>query len=140
VGRGLGGGVRGGHGGVGAAQRARGESSGGESLGEWVRGSPAGAMRGRDDTRADQPVEIVDGDWDTPLHCGAREVVAADHDVDRHAGKLALRGETDIDDACMRTRGQDAHTSPAYLGCDESLVENERIRTTEVAPEGHVTL
>src|SRR5207247_7576305 len=62
-----------------------------------------------------------------------------DHDVDRHAGKLALRGETDINDAGMRTRRQHAHTSSAYLGCDESLVENERIRTAEVAPEGHVT-
>src|SRR5438270_105349 len=99
-----------------AADHAWGESPWRESLGKCVRGAPTGAVRGRDDAWADQTVEVVDGGRNAWFHRCARKVVAAEHNVDWHARELALCGETDVDDACMRTGRKHAHPTSAHVG------------------------
>jgi hypothetical protein len=92
-----------------------------------------------DDARGDDLDEVADGVIDPLLHRCASEVVATKDDVDRQPRGQLSRRERGVHDSGMRTCRQYRHSAAPYVGSEQSLVEDQRIRFASVGAEREVS-
>src|SRR5436305_5691753 len=81
--------------------------------------APARAVSGSADARTDAILQVRDRGLDALLHLLAAQVIAAEHDVNRHVGELPLSGEAGIHHARVRTGREHGDPAPAHDGGDE---------------------
>jgi hypothetical protein len=98
-----------------------------ETVCECGDGTPAGAVSWRGDAGCDKFGEVANGRFHAVLDGCAREVVAAEQEIDRLIRNEPARFEADVDHACVRARGKHGRTPAAHVRGEEALVMDFQI-------------